>query len=46
VTEDGKDWNLHNLNEEETEVIDLSQEEPERFNTLLAKYQAWRNSLK
>ena len=46
VTEDGKNWSLYNLNEEETEITDLSQEEPERFNTLLSKYKAWRDSIK
>ncbi|MDF7799962.1 arylsulfatase [Pontiellaceae bacterium B1224] len=46
VTENGKDWSLYNLNEEETEITDLSKKEPERFRTLLAKYHAWRASLK
>ncbi|TWU34599.1 Arylsulfatase [Novipirellula aureliae] len=46
VTEDGKNWSLYNLNKEETEITDLSQAEPERFNTLLAKYQAWKDSIK
>ncbi|MDF7823590.1 sulfatase-like hydrolase/transferase [Pontiellaceae bacterium B12227] len=46
VTEDGKNWSLYNLNKEETEITDLSNKEPERFNTLLAKYNAWRDSIK
>jgi arylsulfatase A-like enzyme len=46
VTEDGKNWSLYNLNKEETEITDLSKKEPERFNTLLAKYNAWRASVK
>ena len=46
VTEDGKNWSLYNLNKEETEITDLSQKEPERFNTLLVKYKAWRDSIK
>jgi arylsulfatase len=46
VTEDGKNWSLYNLNEEETEITDLSKKEPERFETLLAKYNVWKNSIK
>lgn len=46
VTEDGQNWSLYHLNEEETEITDLSKQEPERFNTLLAKYNAWIDSVK
>ena len=46
MTEDGKNWSLYNLNAEETEITDLSQEEPERFNALLSKYKVWRDSIK
>ncbi|VGO13837.1 Arylsulfatase [Pontiella desulfatans] len=46
VTEDGKTWSLYNLNEEETEITDLSKQQPERFNTLLAKYKGWIDSVK
>lgn len=45
VTEDGKNWSLYNLNKEETEITDLSKKEPERFNALLAQYNAWRKSI-
>lgn len=46
VTEDGEVWRLYNLNEDETEIVDLSAAEPERFDRLRAQYKAWRNSLK
>ncbi len=46
VTENGQDWSLYNLNEEETEITDLANQEPERFETLLKKYKAWKASVK
>ncbi len=46
VMEDGKNWSLYNLNKEETEITDRSKKEPERFKTLLAKYNAWQKSVK
>ena len=44
MTQDGKNWSLYNLHEEETELTDLSKEEPDRFKTLPAKYNAWRQA--
>jgi len=46
VTENGKQWSLYNLNKEETEITDLSKQEPERYQSLLRKYEAWEKSLK
>jgi arylsulfatase len=45
VTDTGKNWSLYNLNKEETEITDLSQQEPELFQTLLTKYNAWKKSV-
>ncbi|EMI42003.1 arylsulfatase [Rhodopirellula sp. SWK7] len=42
VTEDGKNWKLYNLEKEETEITDLSKQEPEKHQSLLAKYKAWQ----
>ena len=44
VTQDGKTWSLYNLVKEETEITDLSQKEPAKFEELLKKYEAWTKS--
>lgn len=46
VTEDGKHWSLYNLEKEETEITDLSEQEPEKFQELLTKYEAWQAQLR
>lgn len=43
---DGKTWNLYHLEKEETEITDLSKQEPERHQQLLEKYQAWEKSFR
>ncbi|MEO1529930.1 MAG: sulfatase-like hydrolase/transferase, partial [Planctomycetota bacterium] len=41
VSEDGKRWSLYNLEKEESEITDLSEQEPEKHQELLAKYRNW-----
>ncbi|WPJ96595.1 arylsulfatase [Coraliomargarita algicola] len=46
VTDDAKHWSLYKLSAEETEITDLSTEEPEKYQTLLSKYIAWEEGLR
>lgn len=44
VTTDGKNWNLYHLEKEETEITDLSEQEPARHQELLHRYEAWQRA--
>lgn len=46
LTVDGKKWSLYNLAKEETEITDLSDQEPEKAQALLSKYEAWQKGLR
>ncbi|MFC7337905.1 arylsulfatase [Haloferula chungangensis] len=41
VTEDGKNWSLYNLKQEETEITDLASEMPEKVQQLKKLWEQW-----